>query len=539
MLAAAAFCVEADGRQLLRDVHFQARPGVPLVIIGESGAGKSTLARALLGMAPGRASGSLRAGGMQLAGADEAALRRWRGRHAGLVPQDVHDALNPQHTVLEQVAAPLRRHLGMRRGPADQAAGALLVSLGLPESLHRRYPAQCSGGQLQRVLLAAALAPSPGLLVLDEPTSALDPDTSALVLERLRAEAALRQLVVVTHDLELARALDGDVLVLYGGCAVEMGPASALLTAPRHPYTRGLLRAWPRENGKDLQGIAGTHEECARGCAFASRCSQRIARCGEEAPALDATGVACLRGGIVTVLSARGVHKRLGGQAVLAGVDLDVQSGETVVIVGASGAGKSTLARILVGLQQPDAGSVRTPEREEGGAGGAAAGVAYVPQHAGASVASHFSVFEAVAEPLLIAARGGMDACRAAALRALADVRLPATQAFLARPARSLSGGELQRLAIARALIADPAVLVADEPTAALDASVQAKVLRLLLDVQEARGLALLLITHNLPVARHVADRIVRLVDGRCEAQAPAAPAGREAAAPVAWMRLA
>ncbi|MNQ68732.1 putative D,D-dipeptide transport ATP-binding protein DdpF [compost metagenome] len=127
-----------------------------------------------------------------------------------------------------------------------------------------------------------------------------------------------------------------------------------------------------------------------------------------------------------------------------------------------------------------------------------------------------------MAEPLVIGGRDSVDACRAAALRALADVRLPATQAFLARPARSLSGGELQRLAIARALIADPAVLVADEATAALDASVQAKVLRLLLDVQEARGLALLLITHNLPVARHVADRIVRLEDGRC----------------AAWMRL-
>lgn len=193
MLAAAAFCIEADGRQLLRQLHFQARPGVPLVIIGESGAGKSTLARALLGMAPGRGSGSLRAGGMQLVDADEAVLRRWRGRQAGLVPQDVHDALNPQHTLLAQVAAPLRRHLGMRRGPAELAAGALLVSLGLVENLHRRYPAQCSGGQLQRVLLAAALAPDPALLVLDEPTSALDPAASALVLGRLRAEAAQRQ----------------------------------------------------------------------------------------------------------------------------------------------------------------------------------------------------------------------------------------------------------------------------------------------------------------------------------------------------------
>ncbi|MBP1205067.1 peptide/nickel transport system ATP-binding protein [Duganella sp. 1411] len=515
MLAARDFCVEADGRQLLRDLRFQARPGVPLVIIGESGAGKSTLARALLGMAPGRGSGRLYAGGIELVGADQAALRRWRGRCAALVPQAVHDALNPQHTLLEQVAAPLRRHLGLRRGAAALAAADLLASLGLEPGLHGRYPAQCSGGQLQRALLAAALAPSPALLVLDEPTSALDPAAAALVLARLRAEAARRQLVVVTHDLDLARALDGDVLVLYGGCAVETGPAAAVLEAPRHPYTRGLLRAWPREHGKDLQGIAGVHQEGARGCAFANRCGQRIGRCGEEVPALDATGVACLRGGIVTVLAARALHKRLGRQTVLAGLDLDVQAGETVVVVGASGAGKSTLARILVGLLAADAGSVHTAAREDGAA---AAGVAYVPQHAAASVAGHFTVFDAVAEPLVIA---GAPAPRAAALRALADVRLPATEAFLARPARGLSGGELQRLAIARALIGDPAVLVADEPTAALDASVQAKVLRLLLDVQEARGLALLLITHNMRIARHVADRVVRLEHGRCAAAAP------------------
>lgn len=515
-IEACDFGIEVDGRALLRGLRFASRPGVPLVVVGESGAGKSTLARALLGLAPGRATGTLRVGDVDLANAGERQLRGWRGNRAGFVPQDVHGAFNPLYTLLAQVAEPLRLHRALGRAAAQARAAEVLASLGLPAGLYQRCPAQCSGGQLQRALLGSALACAPELLVLDEPTSALDPESAALVLERLRAEAGRRQLVVITHDLDLARQLDGDLLVLYGGCVVETGPAARVLAAPRHPYTRGLLRAWPREGGKDLQGIAGTYEERAHGCAFANRCSQRIARCDVETPALDGAGVACLRGGIVNVLSARGLGKMHDGRAVLAGLSLDVQAGETVVVVGASGAGKSTLARILVGLQRPDAGSV-TAGAEEGG-------VAYVPQDAAGSVAPHFTVFDAVAEPLVVAGRRAGE-CDEAVRRALADVRLPATQAFLARRAATLSGGELQRVTIARALVTAPALLVADEPTAALDASVQAKVLRLLLDLQEARGLALLLVTHDLRVARHVADRIVRLEAGNWAAGEAARPA--------------
>ena len=442
--------------------------------------------------------------------------------------QDAASALNPQHTLLEQVAEPLRLHRAMGARQARAAAADLLASLDLPASLHARYPAQCSGGQLQRALLAVALAPEPELLVLDEPTSALDAAARDLVLRRLRAEARQRRLAVVTHDLGLARALQGQTLVLYGGSVMETGPAARVLAAPRHPYARGLLRAWPREGGKDLQGIPGEPQDGASGCPFANRCSQRIERCLQERPAPDAHGVACLRGGIVTVLAAHGLHKRAGGQPVLRGASLRVQSGETVAITGASGAGKSTLARVLAGLLRPDAGTVEMPGLARDGASGPArnglgglGGLAFVPQHAAASVAPHFSVFEAVAEPLAIEGRLDAAALQAAARQALTDARLPAAADFLRRPARRLSGGELQRLAIARALITQPALLIADEPTAALDASVQAKVLRLFLHLQETRGLALLLITHDLPVARHVADRILRLEGGVLTPLAP------------------
>ena len=373
------------------------------------------------------------------------------------------------------------------------------------------------------------LVPEPELLVPDEPTSALDAAARDLVLRRLRAEARQRRLAVVTHDLELARALQGQTLVLYGGSVMETGPATRVLAAPRHPYARGLLRAWPREGGKDLQGIPGEPQDGASGCPFANRCSQRIERCLQERPAPDAHGVACLRGGIVTVLAAHGLHKRAGGQPVLRGASLRVQSGETVAITDANSAGKSTLARVLAGLLRPDAGTVEMPGLARDGASGPAcngkgglSGLAFVPQHAAASVAPHFSVFEAVAEPLAIEGRLDAAALQAAARQALTDARLPAADDFLRRPARRLSGGELQRLAIARALITQPALLIADEPTAALDASVQAKVLRLFLHLQETRGLALLLITHDLPVARHVADRILRLEGGVLTPVAPA-----------------
>lgn len=532
VIEAEDFGVSAGGRALLRGLRFRAAQAGPLVIVGESGAGKSTLARALAGLAPGPATGALRVGGLNLAAASAAELRAWRGRRASIALQDAASALNPQHTLLDQVAEPLRLHRAMGARQARAAAADLLASLDLPASLHARYPAQCSGGQLQRALLAVALAPEPELLVLDEPTSALDAAARDLVLRRLRAEARQRRLAVVTHDLELARALQGQTLVLYGGSVMETGPAARVLAAPRHPYARGLLRAWPREGGKDLQGIPGEPQDGASGCPFANRCSQRIERCLQERPAPDAHGVACLRGGIVTVLAAHGLHKRAGGQPVLRGASLRVQSGETVAITGASGAGKSTLARVLAGLLRPDAGAVEMPGLARDGASGPArnglggqggqGGLAFVPQHAAASVAPHFSVFEAVAEPLAIEGRLDAAALQAAARQALTDARLPAADDFLRRPARRLSGGELQRLAIARALITQPALLIADEPTAALDASVQAKVLRLLLHLQETRGLALLLITHDLPVARHVADRILRLEGGVLTPVAPA-----------------
>lgn len=497
--------------QVLHRISFTLSPGRPLVIVGESGAGKTSLALSLMRLSRGQSEGRVTVDGEDLLAFDEKRLRRYRGRQAALVVQAVGDALNPHLRVVEQIADAMISHGTVSRGEARRRAEDLLRRQGLARDVGERFPAGLSGGEIQRVLLAMALANDPGLLILDEPTAALDPDARRHCLDIIKGEARRRCTLLITHDFEAAREIGADAAVLYGGHLFERGPASVVLTAPRHPYSRGLLRAVPdRLSGKDLQGIPGSFERQGQGCPFANRCAQGIGLCRESAPELAETsghGIACHRGGIVPALTVRGLSKSMGARPVLRGVDLTLAAGETVAIFGASGSGKSTLARVLAGLDVMDAGVIEQ-DRETGGR------LALVPQHPQTAVAPHFTIAEAVAEPLIFQ---GIDTDeRSARVRdCLGAVQLPSDDAFLARKTHSLSGGELQRVVIARALVQNPAVLVADEATSALDVSVQAKVVRLLMDLQERRGLALLFITHDHVLAKRVADRIMVLEHGK------------------------
>lgn len=497
-------------RQVLTNISFTVERGKPLVIVGESGAGKTSLARTLMGLSDGQVSGRVLFDDNDILGFDEAAWRRFRGLRAALVMQSVADSLNPHLTVLDQVADGMVSHGTASWRKARSRARSLLQAQGLSAEIGNRTPAGLSGGELQRILLAMALANDPDLLILDEPTAALDGQARQTCLATLKAEASHRHIILITHDIQAARHLGSAAAVLYAGHLFESGPVARVLTTPRHPYTRGLLRAVPeRLVGKDLQGIPGHFEHNDQGCPFLNRCVQRVALCAESVPPLTAEGshqVACHRGGLVPALTLQGVGKSRDGRRILHDINLTLLMGETVALFGVSGAGKSTLARILSGLETMDCGQI-TLDQETGGHLG------LIPQHPQTAVAPHFTVAEAVCEPLILK---GTDPSRADARcrESLAAVQLPDSDTFLARACHSLSGGELQRVTIARALIQSPSVLIADEATSALDVSVQAKVVRLMMDLQDRYGLALLFITHDQALAHRVADRILVLDSG-------------------------
>ncbi len=534
----------------VRGVDLRVGAGEAVGIIGESGSGKTSLALASLMLLPddARVGGSVTVGGRELVGASARTLRQIRWRQVACVVQSPGQGLNPVRRVGRQIAEPLRLRLDHTRKGARRRVDALAEMVGLDADLLERYPHQLSGGQLQRAMLALALAGEPQVLVLDEPTSGLDAaskDGLLGLLARLRAELGVA-LVVASHDIPAVARVSDELAVLYAGMVMEHGPADAVLADPRHPYTRDLLACFPTmTTQKDLRGIRGMAPDPTdppSGCPYHPRCTQAIDDCATWPPerlAVAGREVTCLREGIVTRLAARGIDKtfrvgRRGRVTALADVDVTVREGEVVAVVGESGSGKTTLARVLLGLTPPDAGTITWESRDtatfdEAGWQAFRRAAAIVYQDPYAAVSPRLRVDAAVREPLDVQ-RLGSPAERDAHLRALlARVGLPVTDELLARRAHDLSGGQLQRVAIARALALDPRLLVADEPTSMLDASEQAKVLALLKDLQVAAGMAMVFISHDLALARKVADRLVVLHRGRV---VEAGPAHRVVAAP-------
>jgi peptide/nickel transport system ATP-binding protein len=554
------------GRDLVtvHDVSFRIGRGESYGLVGESGSGKSTIALAVVRYLArnGRVSrGRIAIDGRDVLALNGGELRKLRQSTVSMVYQEPGKALNPTIRVGRQVAEVFEL-AGLKRADALDRSREMLekVRISDPAGVMNRYPHQLSGGMLQRVVIAMALAAEPSLLILDEPTTALDATVEAEVLDlisALRTEFAT-SLLFISHNLAVIAKMCDRVGVLYAGELMEEGVAREVFDDPRNPYTVGLLRCIPRrgtaKNKDTLDTIPGFPPgpgEVVQGCVFAERCGLVEERCRTEAPPLYDAGprrqsrchfheraqslprvvkpepevvVAANGAGPGEVLvSATDVSKtfNLEGQTIqgLVDVNLEVRAGETLGLVGESGSGKTTLARVLLGLAAPDKGGVLAiegttlPENARSRTREQRKALQIVFQNPDSALNRRHSIRRLLSRALdkLGGYKGEALATRLRAL--LSEVRL-AERYLPMRPAQ-LSGGLKQRVAIARAFAGDPKIVVCDEPTSALDVSVQAAILNLLNDLQRREQVSYLFISHDLGVVRYLSDRIAVLYLGR------------------------
>ncbi|MBA3735245.1 MAG: ABC transporter ATP-binding protein [Actinobacteria bacterium] len=509
----------------LRGVSLLLDRGDSLAIVGESGSGKTTLAHCIVGLVqpPDVVGGSALVAGHEIVGADPELLRSLRWSTVAIALQGA--PLNPVVRVGAQLLEPLQQ-CGVRDAHARRRIGELADELLPRRDVLERYPHELSGGERQRVMLAMTLVLDPELVILDEPGAGLDPLSKQELVESVAQLAADRNfaLLVISHDLPAATRLALRTLVLYAGETMEEGATSGVIGRPEHPYTWALVNAYPvLSTTKDLRPIRGTSPDpraIPPGCPFNPRCTQAEEICSVEHPALAPSRgrlVTCHFGGLKTLLEATGLRKRYPGseEAALDDVSVVLHHGESVGVVGPTGSGKTTLARILAGDLTPDGGEVRLQGESLHGWGDDTRAlrrqVQLIQQDPWDALSPRLSVEALVGEPLHI----GGSSDRGLVVATLEAVGLPTSGAFLEARAAQLSGGELQRIALVRALIAHPKMIVADEPTSMLDASEQARLLVQLRELQVERGLGLVLVSHDLALVRKVTDRIVVLDGGR------------------------
>src|SRR6266567_1462557 len=553
--------IAATHTPVVSDVSFEIASGEILGVVGESGSGKTTVALALLGHARrglAIAGGSVLLGGRDILALSDEQLRRLRGGVVSYVPQDPASSLNPALRVGLQLREVLEAHSADRDGGsagrggrADHAAriAEMMREVALPDDPRflRRYPHELSGGQQQRIGLAMAFANRPSLIVLDEPTTGLDVTTQAHVLATVRELAKMHNVAAlyVSHDLAVVATVAASVAVMYAGRVVELGSSDDLFAAAGHPYTRRLIGAIPRlTGGRSLVGIPGHAASPGHrppGCSFAPRCSMRIEQCEQEVPALRPVAAAhlvrCIRAEEVLTQEQRRIGDPIdmpaaedraalrldnvvasyGRHEIVHSVSLSLAAHECLALVGESGSGKTTIARSIVGLHRNWTGKIslgdaplRNSARRRDS--DTRRRIQYIFQNPYGSLNPRRTVGQIIGQPLQVF---GTASGREAGQRVAEMLeRVSLTAGYAARYPDQLSGGERQRVAIARALVCDPAVLVCDEVTSALDVSVQAAIVELLGNLQRDLGLSMLFITHNLPLVRSIAQRVAVLHEG-------------------------
>ena len=551
----------------IHDVNLAIKPLEIHGLVGESGSGKTTLALALMRYLSANArisSGTVIFDGEDLTTKSDRQMRDIWGSQINLVPQDPVASLNPSYTVGNQIIEITRRHMRLSRHESAAHAVDMLqrVKIADPEDVVNRYPHQLSGGMRQRVTIAMALSTQPKLLVLDEPTTALDVTTQAVILDLFRElirnnDAAA---LYVSHDLGTVAQLCDHVTVLYGGEIMETAPVRDLYSRPLHPYTAGLMASLPRHSDRvgarlsTIQGVAPSLADRPTGCVFAPRCPIAIDHCHQEKPPLepadDGRMIRCWRWQEIAseqvettsepeaigespaprrelVLQAQNVSRQFGTQSLVDrilrrryrpvravdDVSLTIQERSTLGLVGESGSGKTTLARCIVALTTADDGTMELRQVEISNdlnrrPREALRNLRMVFQNPNDALNPYHTVGQAIGRTLrLLADRyDSEDEIRTRVVELLEAVRLSAD--YAERYPAELSGGEKQRVAIARAFAADPALIVADEPTSSLDVSVQAVILNLLKDLRAQKGSSYLLISHDLDVVGYLSDWI-------------------------------